>query len=93
MTLIGIAKFSLGQIVATTHVADNLSKEDIHNALVRHEQGDWGDCEDEDKEQNDAAVTHGERIFSVYRNSGGKKFWIITEADRSVTTVLFPEDY
>jgi hypothetical protein len=53
---------------------------------------DWG--ESLDKEMNDAAVEQGnDRILSAYRDSGGVKFWIITEADRSATTVLLPEDY
>jgi len=55
--------------------------------------GDWGDLCDEDKKVNDRAVAEGSRILSAYQAVNSTKFWIITEADRSATTVLLPEDY
>ncbi|WP_417850272.1 hypothetical protein [Thalassoglobus sp.] len=61
--------------------------------MQRHLSGDWGDCEPEDAIANDRAVSEGTRLFSVYHSSSGTKFWIITEADRSATTVLLPDDY
>ena len=61
--------------------------------LQRHVAGDWGEVCAEDKQSNDHALVEGTRILSAYRAADGTKFWIITEADRSVTTVLLPEDY
>lgn len=62
-------------------------------ALNRHQYGDWGDCDQEDAQANDEAIAEGARIFSVYHDKNHRKFWIITEADRSMTTVLLPEEY
>ena len=69
-----------------------LSTEEVLTALRRHASGDWGDLCPEDTLANDAALHHGGRLFSAY-GQGADRFWIITEADRSVTTVLLPEDY
>lgn len=90
---IPIAVFRLGRIVATPNALDHLSQDDILCGLQRHQAGDWGDLCEEDRAANDQALTEGSRILSVYRGSNGTKFYIITEADRSVTTVLLPEDY
>lgn len=70
----------------------------VHRSLARHLQGDWGDCCEDDAAHNDAALADGGRLFSVYRipadiYSGDCKIWIITESDRSATTVLFPSEY
>jgi hypothetical protein len=62
-------------------------------AITRHAAGDWGECDPEDWQENEHALKEGFRLLSVYRSSRGVKFWIITEADRSLTTVLLPEDY
>ena len=62
-------------------------------ALRRHVYGDWGDLDDEDKAENEFSVENGYRILSSYTSSNGIKFWVITEADRSATTVLLPEEY
>jgi len=87
-------KFKLGQVVATPGALEELSREEISSALRRHASGDWGDLCKEDKKENELALKEGFRILSAYKSSGnGKKFWIITEADRSVTTVLLPEEY
>ena len=87
------AKFSLGRTVITRNAFDTLDAFSIYYALARHASGDWGDVCDEDKQSNEDALKHGSRLFSVYHDKNGIKFWIITEADRSVTTILLPEDY
>ena len=86
-------KFDLGQLVATPNALAHVSPEEIQVALSRHLSGDWGDCCPDDKAANDAALLEGSRLFSVYHTANQTKFWIITEWDRSVTTVLLPEDY
>ncbi len=86
-------KFSLGQIVITTNAQQTLSNEDVQTALARHLRGDWGDCDPEDAEENELSLREGFRLFSVYHTEDKTKFWIITEQDRSSTTVLLPEDY
>jgi hypothetical protein len=85
--------FSPGQILATSQVLRQLPEYEVQRALARHLAGDWGDCCLEDAEANTAALQTGDRLFSVYHTADGIKFWIITEADRSATTVLLPEDY
>lgn len=88
--------FSIGQAVATPGVLaalEGATPNELMEALKRHMSGDWGDVDDEDKASNDAAVKDGNRLLSAYRLSTGVKFWIITEADRSVTTFLLPEEY
>jgi hypothetical protein len=88
-------QFPLGQLVATPGVLQALQEASEHPAsfLARHAAGDWGDLSDADKAENDASVAHGLRIFSAYHLSTGVKIWLITEADRSVTTVLLPSEY
>lgn len=83
----------LGQTVATPAALGVLSRTDIVTALRRHAAGDWGEVDDEDRAANDDALTTGGRLLSVYRSANGTAFWVVTEADRSVTTVLLPEDY
>lgn len=87
------AKFSLGQVVITTNAAAQLQQPDVLAAIRRHLIGDWGDVDEEDRLENERSLEHGFRLLSVYRDTNGTKFWIITEADRSATTVLLPEDY
>lgn len=87
-------KFNFGQLVATPNALESVEAIEIQKALRRHSQGDWGDVSEQDKKSNDNALANGqERLFSSYKDSKGEKFWIITEADRSSTTVLLPEDY
>ena len=62
-------------------------------ALDRHRRGDWGDVGKEDWQANERALKHGERLLSVYHAADGTKFYVISEWDRSATTVLLPEDY
>lgn len=85
-------KFPLGQIVITTNAQARLDPADIQQGLTRHTNGDWGELCSEDAESNAEALEHGHRLFSVY-GEGDKRFWIITEWDRSVTTILLPLDY
>jgi hypothetical protein len=87
------AKFSLGRIVATPHALEELTARDIQTALRRHVSGDWGELDEHDREENELSLREGYRLLSVYYSAGGNKFWIITEADRSATTVLMPDDY
>ena len=86
-------KFELGQVVITRNAANTINEADAANALSRHASGDWGECCREDRKTNDEALKNDDRIFSVYRDSNDVKFWIITEHDRSATTILLPEDY
>jgi len=85
-------KFSLGQVVITPNALATLAPEDVQLALRRHHVGDWGDVCSEDHTENEFSLKNDLRLFSVY-HSKGQKFWIITEADRSATTILMPEDY
>ena len=88
----GGVRFQLGQIAVTANASLRLTTEEVLSALHRHESGDWGDLCPEDTMANELALQGEERLFSAY-GSGRHRFWIITEADRSVTTVLLPEDY
>ena len=88
--------FQLGQLVSTPgalQVLEEAGQAPSH-FLGRHTKGDWGEMSDEDKSANDRAVVlGGERIFSAYAVKTGEKIWIITEADRSSTTILLPAEY
>ena len=88
-----IARFRLGRIVATPNALNHIPNDDILCAIQRHQAGEWGEVDDHDRQANDCAVAHGGRLVSVYYSVTRVKFWLITEADRSVTTVLLPEDY
>jgi hypothetical protein len=85
-------KFPLGQVVITANAHATLDAADVEQGLSRHARGDWGDVCTGDRKENELSLKEGFRLMSVYR-SGDKRFWVITEADRSVTTVLMPEDY
>lgn len=88
-----VALFPLGRIVMTKGVCAAISPDETLTALLRHSQGDWGDVCDEDRQSNEEALLQQFRLFSIYHASGETKFWIITEADRSYTTILLPEEY
>jgi len=88
----GVGRFPLGQVAITANASVRLATEEVLTALRRHAYGDWGDLCPEDTLANDTAVPHGGRLLSAYGQGEGR-FWIITEADRSVTTVLMPDDY
>ena len=93
------ARFTLGQLVMTRGVNDKVADDTefakfVIESLKRHAKGDWGDMCQEDKNENNLAVKSGNlRIFSAYEHPSLPKIWIITEADRSATTVLFPDEY
>ena len=86
-------KFPAGRVVITSGADAELSEADVFEALLRHVSGDWGDLDEQDWKQNDAALEDGGQLLSQYWSQTGTKFWIITEHDRSVTNVLLPEEY
>ena len=92
--------FRLGRLMMTKGISDTIENNPdfsaiISSALYRHSNCDWGDMSAEDKAANNDAIKSGERILSSYKTGCADhgKIWIITEADRSVTTILFPEEY
>ena len=87
--------FELGQTVATPGALAALQKagQEPADFLRRHVACDWGDLSDEDQKENDYSLENGFRLLSSYRTNAGDKLWIITEADRSATTLLLPEEY
>lgn len=85
--------FPLGQMAITATARESLDSADVAAALARHARGDWGDIPEKDRAENELSITEGFRLLSSYKDRKGQTFWIITEADRSVTTVLLPEDY
>jgi hypothetical protein len=88
-------QFALGQVVATPAALKALEAAGQAPAefLDRHVRGDWGEVSKGDARLNDAAVRDGERILSAYKTNAGERLWIITEADRSATCLLLPEEY
>lgn len=86
--------FPLGRLLITPGAQSALESCDYSplNLLFRHKRGDWGDISPEDRGENERAIRNGDRIFSAY-NLDEFKFWVITEADRSATTILLPEEY
>lgn len=89
------ALFALGQLLATPGALDLLQTEDILpiELITRHVTGDWSEMVAEDQQANADAVARGLRVFSSYALPSGAKIWLITEWDRSVTTILRPQDY
>jgi len=91
-------KFALGKLLMTRGVNHRIADDSqfakfVIDSLRRHARGDWGDMCREDKEQNDYSLDKRLRLFSAYQSDTLPKIWIITEADRSATTILFPEEY
>ena len=86
-------KFPLGRTVITRNARGSLSSADVRTALTRHQAGDWGNLCPDDRQANEHALRGERRLVSAYCSVDGEKFWVITEWDRSVTTVLLPEDY
>ena len=88
-------RFSLGQVVATPGALEVL--EDAgqfpDEFLRKHVAGDWGEIDAHDRRENEFSVVNGFRILSAYRTNKGVKLWVITEADRSSTCLLLPEEY
>ena len=93
--LSGNHRFALGQIVATPGVLAALEKtgQTGEEFISRHVSGDWGTLPPEDMQANDDALSRGGRIFSAYILRDGTKIWLITESDRSASTLLLPDDY
>lgn len=97
MNMVG-AKFKLGYVVWTRAINESIAGDGrfakfVTESLGRHAVGDWGDLCMEDKQENGYALDKYLRLFSSYDYPDGRKIWIITEADRSATTILFPEEY
>ena len=88
-------KFPLGQIVATPGALEALQRagQSPLEFLARHVRADWGEVCEEDRRENDLALQQGFRLLSVYTTKAGEKLWVISEADRSLTTLLLPADY
>ena len=86
-------RFHPGQLMITRNAKDTLPRVEVNAAINRHLQGDWGDVCQSDWQLNEDALKHGGRLLSVYHTQDEVKFWIITEADYSATTVLLPSDY
>jgi hypothetical protein len=88
-------RFPLGKVVATPGALSALeaAKQVPLDLLRRHERGDWGEVCAEDAQENNLSVDGGFRILSAYTLSTGVKVWVITEADRSSTCILLPEEY
>lgn len=86
-------RFALGRTVITPAALDTLHSDDVHAAMQRHVNGDWGEVSQADWAENELSLDQGFRLLSEYRDRHDRRFWIITEADRSATTVLLPEDY
>jgi methylase of polypeptide subunit release factors len=87
------ALFQMGRTVVTANANESLSDADIRNALALHQSGKWGNIGFNDYRANNHALKNGSRILSAYVSGGGEKFWVLTEADRSATTVLMPDEY
>jgi hypothetical protein len=88
-------RFSLGRVLATPGALEALKQANQTPLpfLARHQAGDWGEVCREDARENELSLQHGFRLLSAYSLSTGRKLWIITEADRSATTLLLPEEY
>lgn len=86
-------KLELGQVGITPGAHDALNLRDVASSLVLHAGGDWGIVSENDKVANEEALETGDRILSAYLDRNGVKFWIITEWDRSATTILLPDEY
>src|ERR1019366_7006321 len=87
--------FTLGHVVATPGALAALEKagQQPGDFLARHVSGDWGEVPPEDMKENELSLQHGFRLLSAYRTTAGDKVWVITEADRSSTCILLPEEY
>ncbi|WP_248746215.1 hypothetical protein [Pseudomonas sp. MWU12-2037] len=87
-------RFAPGMIVATRGVQTLIEDENLDPSsyLLRHLEGDWGDVDPEDWQTNQSALEHGERLLSVYKITSDLTLWIITERDRSMTTLLLPDE-
>ena len=87
------AKFEIGKLLITPGALQKIAPEKVQETIGRHVSGDWGEVCEDDSALNDWAMKNHERILSAYRSNEGDRFWVITEADRSVTTILLPSEY
>ena len=89
------ARFPLGRLLATPGALHALEKagQQLQEFLNRHSEGDWGELDSHDIQENEFSLEQGLRLLSSYTTAAGDKLWIITEADRSATTLLLPEEY
>ena len=87
--------FTLGHVVATPGALAAIGKsgQQPGDFLSRHVRGDWGEVPPEDINENEFSLQHGFRLLSAYRTNAGDRLWVITEADRSSTCILLPEEY
>jgi hypothetical protein len=90
-----LARFPLGRIVATPGALAAMEEagDNPGTLLKRHLSGDWGDLDEDDRRENECSLAHACRLLSVYILSTGTRLWVITEADRSATTLLLPSEY
>lgn len=95
VNIITMQLFDLGRVMATPGALDALAQAKVMpmDLIARHANGDWGDLGDEDKAANQHALESDNRIFSSYILQDGVKIWVITEWDRSYTTILLPSEY
>lgn len=94
-TIVRPPRFPLGRCLITRGAGEALEEavQDPREFLARHQSGDWGEVPEEDKTENEFSIQHGFRILSAYRTTNNVRIWVITEADRSTTTILLPEEY
>jgi hypothetical protein len=85
-------KFILGELVITTAALETLPPEEMYRAIDRHVCGDWGDLDDDDHAENELALRIGSRLVSVFHTATGTKFFVVTAADRTTTTIQLPAD-
>ena len=89
---------NMGRLLMTRGVNDLVAEDEafatfVMGSLSRHCRGDWGNLTDEDTQENELSLKAGYRLLSAYKSEGLPKIWVITEADRSATTILFPDEY
>lgn len=89
----GRPKVELGKTVMTLGVSEGIAPNEVFKALQRNESGDWGEVKSEDRESNEEALKSGDRLLSIYKDSNGTRFYVMTEANRSVTTVMLVSEY
>ena len=89
------ARFPLGRVVATPGALAVLERNQVapFTFLARHQIGDWGDLDADDRAENEFSLQQGFRLLSAYTLPDGSRIWVITEADRSSTCILLPEEY